>query len=83
MKKRYHEHRQRYRQAIPGVENAAYRKKYDKAMSGRNPKAGIAAKCLDCMNWQRTRIKDCPIVYCPLWPYRPYVRAGNPDPGGK
>jgi len=41
--------------------------------AGRDPKAAIAAKCLDCMYWQRTRITECPIVCCPLWPYRPFT----------
>lgn len=65
--------RRRYREAIPGADKATYRKKYDKAMSGQDPRAAIAAKCLDCMHWQRTRIRECPIVCCPLWPYRPFV----------
>jgi len=74
MKKKFKEQRRVYREAIPGVGKAAYQRKYDKAMSGRDPKAAIAAKCLDCMHWQRTRIRECPIVCCPLWPYRPFVR---------
>ena len=65
--------RRQYRAAIPGVGRTSYQKKYDQAMSGRDPTAAIAAKCLDCMYWQRTRIKECPIVCCPLWPYRPFA----------
>lgn len=65
--------RRQYRASIPGAGKASYQKKYDKAMSGRDPKAAIAAKCLDCMHWQRTRIRECPIVCCPLWPYRPFT----------
>ncbi len=70
--------RRQYRASIPGAGKASYQKKYDKAMSGRDPKAAIAAKCLDCMHWQRTRIRECPIVCCPLWPYRPFTTEG-PD----
>jgi len=73
--KKVHEQRRRYKESIPGADKGAYRRKYDQAMSGRDPKAGIAAKCLDCMHWQRTRIKVCPIVCCPLWPYRPFVSS--------
>jgi len=47
-------------------------------MSGRDPKAAIAAKCLDGMHWQRMRIRVCPLVCCPLWPYRPFVGTGQP-----
>ena len=65
--------RRQYRASIPGIGRISYQKKYDKAMSGRDPQAAIAAKCLDCMHWQRTRITECPIVCCPLWPYRPFA----------
>ena len=67
------ERRRQYRAAIAGTGKTSYQKKYDKAMSGRDPKAAIAAKCLDCMHWQRSRITECPIVCCPLWPYRPFT----------
>ena len=73
MTKRIQEQRRQYRASIPGAGKTSYQKKYDKAMSGRDPKAAIAAKCLDCMHWQRTRITDCPILCCPLWPYRPFT----------
>jgi hypothetical protein len=69
------ERRRQYRASISGPGKASYQKKYDKAMSGRDPQAAIAAKCLDCMHWQRGRIAACPIVCCPLWPYRPFTRA--------
>ena len=72
-KKLYVKRRRLYRASIPGVGKASYQKKYDRAMSGCDPKAAIAAKCLDCMHWQRTRIAACPIVCCPLWPYRPFT----------
>jgi hypothetical protein len=65
--------RRQYRAAITGPGKTSYQKKYDKAMSGRDPQAAIAAKCLDCMYWQRGRVTECPIVCCPLWPYRPFT----------
>ena len=77
MNKRFCKQVRQYRETIPGADKATYQKKYDRAMSGRDPKAAIAAKCLDCMHWQRTRIRECPIVYCPLWPYRPFVSNGQ------
>jgi hypothetical protein len=78
MTKKIRERRRKYRAAIPGVGKASYQKKYDKAMAGGDPKAAIAAKCLDCMYWQKTRITECPIVCCPLWPYRPYTSETVP-----
>ncbi|MGE5294930.1 MAG: hypothetical protein ACM3VT_08875 [Solirubrobacterales bacterium] len=73
MTKKIREQRRRYRASISGPGKATYQKKYDKAMSGQDPKAAIAAKCLDCMYWQRTRITECPVSCCPLWPYRPFT----------
>ncbi len=81
-----HEKRRRqYRASIPGPGQASSQRKYDKAMSGRDPQAAIAAKCLDCMHWQRGRIAACPIVCCPLWPYRPFTReqTAAPPPASK
>jgi hypothetical protein len=65
--------RRQYRASITGPGKTSYQRKYDKAMSGSDPQAAIAAKCLDCMYWQRGRITECPIVCCPLWPYRPFT----------
>ena len=76
-KKLYEKRRRLYRASIPGAGKISYQKKYDRAMSGRDPKAAIAAKCLDCMHWQRTRIAACPIVCCPLWPYRPFISEAH------
>lgn len=30
----------------------------------------IREKCIDCMNHSRKEIRLCPIVNCPLYPYR-------------
>lgn len=30
----------------------------------------IRAKCLDCSNYQQTEVRECPVVRCPLWPWR-------------
>ena len=73
MAMRVQERRRQYRASIPGEGKASYQKKYDRAMSGHDPQAAIAAKCLDCMYWQRSRITACPIACCPLWPYRPFT----------
>jgi hypothetical protein len=75
MSMKVQEKRRQYRASISGPGKTSYQRKYDKAMSGRDPQAAIAAKCLDCMYWQRSRIAECPIVCCPLWPYRPFLGA--------
>jgi hypothetical protein len=43
----------------------------------------IALKCLDCACGQRTEIRDCVIVGCPLFPVRPFQRKadGSEDEG--
>ena len=62
----------RFRANIPDLFNGSYRKKYDKAMRGRSIRAAIDSKCLDCTGWQQTEVKNCSVVACSLWPYRPY-----------
>lgn len=56
---------------IPDLFNGAFRRVWIKALARQSMKAAIRAKCQDCMNWQNTEIKDCPIVHCPLFQYRP------------
>ena len=51
-----------------------YRNHYKKAMTGRNRTAAIKSFCLECMGWQRTEVKNCDSVACPLYPYRPYSK---------
>jgi hypothetical protein len=63
-----------WRQNIPGLFNGAYRRMYDKAMSGKSLRAAVTAKCQDCMCWQGAEVKRCDIVTCPLHPYRPGVK---------
>ena len=60
-----------WREHIPGIYNGAYRKQYDKAMSGKSLRAAVNAKCADCMNWQGVEVRLCDIVTCSLHPYRP------------
>lgn len=51
-----------------------YRKVHRKALKGKSNAACIKAKCLDCCNWQRVEVQNCPCNECPLWPRRPYGR---------
>lgn len=64
--------RRDWRKNIPDLRHGAYRRLYDKAMSGHSLRAAVSSKCLDCMCWQKNEVRDCDIVSCPLHPYRPY-----------
>ena len=33
-------------------------------------RAAIRAKCLDCSGNNRAEVRRCPVIGCPLWPYR-------------
>jgi hypothetical protein len=61
-----------WRRNIPGMHNDSYRRNYDKALSGNSLSAAVKAKCLDCMCWEKVEVRDCAVVTCPLWLYRPY-----------
>ena len=75
------EERQKYREHIPDFFHGSYRRLYDKAMGGKRLRAAVNSKCLDCMVWQQTEIRNCPVVTCTLWPYRPYqVKSGAATP---
>jgi len=58
---------------IPDLFHGAFRKKWIKALQRKGMKAAITAKCQDCMCWQNTEIKECNIVTCPLFQYRPFA----------
>lgn len=61
----------RQREAMPG----RYRVTYDKAVEGKGLRAAVNARCLDCCAWQRTEVRDCPALSCPLWAVRPYRKT--------
>jgi hypothetical protein len=39
-------------------------------MKQLTPIKAIRAKCMDCTCNQPKEIRECPIIGCPLWPYR-------------
>ncbi len=61
---------QERRQEMP----PAYRRAYDKAMSGGSRDAAIRSMCWHCMGWEESPA-DCTSPNCSLFPYRP---AGRP-----
>jgi hypothetical protein len=64
--------------SIPDLFNGAFRRTWMKALARKSMKAAIRAKCHDCMNWQNAEIRDCPIVHCPLYLYRPGAKKDGP-----
>ena len=58
---------------IPDLYHGSFRKKWIKALQRKSMKAAIYAQCQDCMCWQNTEIKECNIVTCPLFQYRPFA----------
>ena len=40
-----------------------------------SPRLAIKAHCLTCTGFDRTEIRDCAVLRCPLWLYRPYQSA--------
>jgi hypothetical protein len=43
--------------------------------------AALKLMCLDCSGWVKPEIRDCVIVECPLFPFRPYqtILQKNPN----
>ena len=57
---------------IPNLYHGSFRKIWIKALQRRSMKAAVTAKCQDCMGWQNAEVRECNIVTCPLWQYRPF-----------
>ena len=57
---------------IPALFNGSFRKRWIKALQRKSMKAAVTAKCQDCMGWQNPEVRDCDVVTCPLWQYRPF-----------
>ena len=47
-----------------------YRATYQRARSGKSPRAAIKAHCLMCCGWQLKEVKLCIAPDCPLYPLR-------------
>lgn len=57
---------------IPNLYHGSFRKKWIKALQHKSMKAAITARCQDCCNWENAEVRDCNVVTCPLWQYRPF-----------
>ena len=62
---------------IPNLYHGAFRRKWIKVLQGKSLRAGIDAKCADCMCWQNTEVRLCDIITCPLWQYRPFANKSG------
>jgi len=64
-----------YSKTIPKL----YRQTYVKACTTNSLRKAVNAKCLDCTNYQRIEIRECPVIDCPLWSHRPYQNGRESD----
>jgi len=39
-------------------------------MPKMTPLKAIRKKCLDCSGYSKKEVRECPIIDCPLYPYR-------------
>jgi hypothetical protein len=40
-------------------------------------RAAIKLNCLECSNFQVSEVKSCPVVFCAMFPHRPYQGSGQ------
>ena len=50
----------------------SFRNVYKKAIESRSKAAAIKAFCAECCGYDRTAVKECTGMECPLWTHRPY-----------
>jgi len=67
----------RWHRNIPHLYHGSFRRKWIKALQRKSMRAAITAKCQDCMCWQNTEVRECDIVTCPLWQYRPFAQKNG------
>lgn len=63
--------------SIPNLYDGSFRREWVKALQRKSMKSAVSAKCRDCVNWQNTEVKECSIVTCPLWQYRPLIKRNS------
>jgi hypothetical protein len=44
-----------------------------------SPRRAIKAQCLECVGFDRQAITNCTGYACPLWPFRPFQKAAEPE----
>lgn len=63
---------------IAAIWGASFPGRVKRARAGSLP-ALIELKCLDCCCGQRTEVRDCVTIACPLFPVRPFQRDDDGD----
>lgn len=53
---------------MPAEPTASVKKKIAKG----SLRMAIKLKCLDCSNFQKKEVRNCPVTSCPLWAVRPF-----------
>jgi len=52
----------------------------ERALLRQMPRStAIKTKCLACCNFEREEVKQCAVITCPLWAYRPYQSSATAD----
>jgi hypothetical protein len=61
----------KWRRNIPDIFRGKFRRQWESAIARKSMRAAVDVKCADCTNWQNVEIRECPVICCPLWAYRP------------
>ena len=64
---------------IPTLFNGKFRKQWLKAITKSSMRQAVNAKCADCCCWQNVEIRECTVVTCPLYQYRPAFTGCSQD----
>lgn len=64
--------------ALKVVTNPKYHNLVKRASKG-SLKAAVILKCIDCACEDRKSIKECCVLSCPLWPFRPFQSKESND----
>jgi len=64
---------------IPDLYQGSFRKQWLKAATKSSMRQAVNAKCADCTNWQNVEIRECTVITCPLYQYRPRSATSKSD----
>ena len=59
-------------QTLPRDAPTSYKRRWERLASkaATSYRTGVELKCLECCCWERTEVRRCRIVECPLWALR-------------
>ena len=73
----------RWLDQIPPLHNGKFRREWLRAITKQSRKDAMDANCRDCSCWQNVEVRDCLIITCPLWQYRPLGDVSEKERVGK